>query len=217
MDASEIYPRRINAKEVFISQKGQTFMFPVADGTAKLSGRDCEFREPSPRRERTVRSEDLSGELQGEPGESLNRKNQKMTLKPVPTSEVIYRHHSKPRVQLNVPKEETFPIPLKYIDVARSTHTDLDVVQEKRIADYCNVDSNRSLSDSFEGFTKKHSIGKKNLPRDIWSGERLTKVQTTARPFMCGLENGAKLEKPLRNEKNMNGKTSSPNSTMLDD
>ena len=66
MDASEIYPRRINAKEVLISQKGEEFIFPVGDGTAKLSGREYEFREPTPRRERTARSEDVSGELQGE-------------------------------------------------------------------------------------------------------------------------------------------------------
>ena len=39
----------------------------------------------------------------------------------------IYRHHNDPRVQLGVPKEETFSIPLKYIDVTRCTHTDLDV------------------------------------------------------------------------------------------
>ena len=31
-----------------------------------------------------------------------------------------------------MPKEETFPIPLKYIDITRSTYTDLDVMQEKR-------------------------------------------------------------------------------------
>ena len=34
----------------------------------------------------------------------------------------IYRHHVEPRVQLYVPKEESFPIPLTYIDVIRSTH-----------------------------------------------------------------------------------------------
>ena len=38
--------------------------------------------------------------------------------------------------------------PLKCIDVIRSTHTDLDVAQEKRIDDYRNVDGNRNLSDS---------------------------------------------------------------------
>ena len=54
-----------------------------------------------------------------------------------------------------VPKEETFRIPLKYNEVTRSTHTDLDVKQEKRIDDYWNVDLNRSLSDSCKGFFKK--------------------------------------------------------------
>ena len=66
----------------------------------------------------------------------------------------IYRHHIEPRVQLYVPNEESFPISLKYIDVIRSTHTDLDVAQEKRIDDNWNVEENRSLSDSWTGFTR---------------------------------------------------------------
>ena len=121
-------------------------------------GKTTKFREPTLRRERTVRSENLSGELQGESGES----------QPAETADdaealadfwsiqgdFIYRHHIEPRVQLHVPKEETFPIPLKYIDVTRSTHTDLDVIQEKRIDDYWNVDSSKHLSDSWRGFTK---------------------------------------------------------------
>ena len=45
----------------------------------------------------------------------------------------IYRRHVEPRVQLDVPKAETFPIPLKYIDVTRTTYTNLDVMQESRI------------------------------------------------------------------------------------
>ena len=36
LDASEIYLRRINAKEVLISQKEEEFTFPVADGAAKF-------------------------------------------------------------------------------------------------------------------------------------------------------------------------------------
>ena len=68
MDASEIHPRRINAKEVVTLQRGEYLIFPLADGTAKLSGRDHEFREPTQRREQPVGSEDVSGELQGEPG-----------------------------------------------------------------------------------------------------------------------------------------------------
>ena len=52
----------------------------------------------------------------------------------------IYRHHVEPRVKLYSPREESFPIPLKFIDVSRTTHTNLDVKQEKRIDDYWNID-----------------------------------------------------------------------------
>ena len=44
------------------------------------------------------------------------------------------------------------------MDVTRSTHTNLDVLQEKRIDDDWNVDSNKRLSDSWKGFTKVHFI-----------------------------------------------------------
>ena len=39
----------------------------------------------------------------------------------------ICRHHVEPRVKLYSPREESFPIPLKCIDVSRITHTNLDV------------------------------------------------------------------------------------------
>ena len=42
----------------------------------------------------------------------------------------IYHHHVKPRVKLYSPREESFPI-----NVSRTTHTNLDVTQEKRIDD----------------------------------------------------------------------------------
>ena len=42
----------------------------------------------------------------------------------------IYRHHVEPRVKLYSPREESFPVPLKYIDVSRTTHTNLDVEPE---------------------------------------------------------------------------------------
>ena len=52
----------------------------------------------------------------------------------------MYRHHVEPRVKLCVPKEESFFIPLKYIDVTRTAHTSVDVLLEKHIDDYWNVD-----------------------------------------------------------------------------
>ena len=40
MDASELHARRLNAKEVLTPMRGDNFMFPVADGTVKISGGD---------------------------------------------------------------------------------------------------------------------------------------------------------------------------------
>ena len=45
----------------------------------------------------------------------------------------IYRHHVEPRVKLYSPREESFPIPVKYVDESRTTRTNLDVMQERRI------------------------------------------------------------------------------------
>ena len=78
-------------------------------------------------------------------------------------------------------KKETFPVRLKYVDVTRATHTNLDVLQEKRIDDYWNVDANRCLSDSWKGFTK-FSLLRENPPKGcMWSGARLTNIQATTR------------------------------------
>ena len=86
----------------------------------------------------------------------------------------INRHHVEPRVQFYVPKGKTFPIPLKYIDVTRSTFTNLDVLQEKRIDDYWNVNVDQSLSDSWTRFRRFTSLKEKPLQRYLWFRERLT-------------------------------------------
>ena len=70
-----------------------------------------------------------------------------------------------------MPKEESFPISLKYIDVIRSTHTDLDVAQEKRIDDYWNVDGDRNLSDSWTSFTRFTLLNETPPKRFLWSSE----------------------------------------------
>ena len=69
------------------------------------------------------------------------------------TGDFICRHHVEPRVKLHMPREESFPIPLKYIDVTRTTNTSLDVMLEKHIDNYWNVDGERELSDAWTGFT----------------------------------------------------------------
>ena len=73
----------------------------------------------------------------------------------------IYRHHVESRVKLHVPTEESSLIPLKDIDVTRTTDTTSDVMSEKHIEDYWNVDGDRDLSDAWTGFTRFTIIGRK--------------------------------------------------------
>ena len=83
----------------------------------------------------------------------------------------ICRHHVEPRVKQFMPKEESFLIPLKYIDVTRTTHTSLDVLLEKHIEDYWNVDEDRELSDAWTGFTRFVELNERSPDGYTWSGE----------------------------------------------
>ena len=99
----------------------------------------------------------------------------------------MYRHHVEPRVKLYSPREESFPIPLKYIDVSRTTHTNLDVEQERRIDDCWNIDGSRDLSDSWTGFTQFTLLEEKPPDRNMWSGRETDKkaADIQARLFMA--------------------------------
>ena len=57
MDASEIYSKRLNAKEVIFPKENGNFIFPAADGRITLSGRDQELRTSTLMRERPIRGE----------------------------------------------------------------------------------------------------------------------------------------------------------------
>ena len=94
----------------------------------------------------------------------------------------IYRHRVEPRVKLYSWREESFPIPLKYIDVSRTTRTNVDVKLEKRIDDYWNIDGSRDLSDPWSGFTQFILPDEKAPDGYMWSEGRLTRKQLTSRP-----------------------------------
>ena len=80
------------------------------------------------------------------------------------------RHHVEPRVKLYSPREESFTIPLKYIDVSRTTHTNLDVKQERRIDDYWNIDGSIDVSDYWTGFIQFTLLEEKPPEGYMWSG-----------------------------------------------
>ena len=125
----------------------------------------------------------------------------------------IYRHHVEPRVKLYSPGEESFPTRLKYIDVSRTTRANLDVMQERRIDDYWNIDGSRNLSDLWTGFTLFTPVEEKPPDGYMWSGEELTKRQVTSRPDHLWPELWIKLG---RNAKMMERQKWSTEKTKLD-
>ena len=153
----------------------ENLFLPVADGRIKLSGGDQELRTPTLVRPRPIQGEghiDFLGESEGSlppPQDSLLDAGEAINDFRSMSGSFIYRRHVELRVKLYSPREESFPVPLKYIDVTRTTHTNLDVMQEIRIDDYWNIDGPRDLSDSWTGFTQF----------TLWSGERLENHQHT--------------------------------------
>ena len=161
MDASEIYSKkRLNAKEVIFPEEKGNFIFPIADGRIKTPGGDRDLRTSTLIRQRPIQGEghvDFLGESEGSlspPHDSFPDAGEARNDFWSMSGNFIYRHHVEPRVKLYSPREASFPIPRKYIDVCRTTHTNLDFMQESRIDDYWNIDGSRDLSDSWTGFTQ---------------------------------------------------------------
>ena len=131
MDASELHARRLNAKEVLTPMKGDSFIFPVADGTVKISGEDQDLRTSTFTPDRPDRGEEQDN-LRGESdGSSSTPRQDSSSSSSNPLQDdstrddaeakidfgsisgnFLYRHHVEPRVNLYVPIEASFPIPL---------------------------------------------------------------------------------------------------------
>ena len=155
---------------------------------SNLFGGDQDLRTSTLVRHRPIQGQsniDFLGESEGsfpQPHDSLPVAGEAMNDFWSMSGSFIYRHHVEPRVALYSPREESFPIPLKYIDVTRTTHTNLDVKLEKRIDDYWNIDGSRDLSDPWTGFTQFTLLDEKAPDGYTWSGGRLTRKQLTSRP-----------------------------------
>ena len=155
--------------------------FPVADGRIKLPGGDQDLRTPTSTRDRPTRGEshlDVLGESEGSlppPHDSFPDAGEAMNDFWSMSGKFIYRHHVEPRVKLYLQREESFLVPLKYIDVSRSTHTNLDAKQERRVDDYWNIDGSRDLSDYWTGFTQFTLLEEKPPDGYMWSGWKTDK------------------------------------------
>ena len=121
MDESELHARRLNAKEVLTPQRSGNFTFPVADGTVKIFGREQHLITSTLTWERPERREEQEI-LQGKSNElDSPTQNQDDSTRDDEEAEddfwTITGEFISPRVKLYMPREETFPIPMKYIDV----------------------------------------------------------------------------------------------------
>ena len=155
MDASEIFSKRLNAKEVICPKEKVEFNSPIADGRIKPPGGDQDLTTSTLIRHRPIQGESYVDFL-GESERSLPQSHDSLPVAGEAINNFwsmsgyfICRHHVEPRVKLYSPREESFPIPMKYIDVSRTTHTILDVMQERRISDYWNIDGSKDVSDSW--------------------------------------------------------------------
>ena len=223
MDASEISSKRLNVKEVIFPKQNGKFIFPAADGHIKLSG-DQELRTPTLIRDHPILGVGhvhFLGESEGSfppPQDSYPDASEARNEFCSMSGNFIYRHHVEPRVKLYSPREQSFPIPLKFIDVSRTTHTNLDVKQERRIEDYWNIDWSRDLSDSWTSFTQFTLLEEKPPDGYMWCGERLTRRQLTSRPdhlwpeLWIKMGRGAELK-----ERDINGPMKNRNSIMPED
>ena len=146
MDAQELRARRLNAKEVLTPQRSGDFVFPVAVGTVKIFGwerllRTSTLTQDPPERDEEQHifqgySDEWYTPSHHEDDSIRDDEEAKHDFWTI-TGEFNYRHHVVPR-ELYVPKEATFPIPMWYIDVTRTTYVTGRNVGEN-IEDYWNV------------------------------------------------------------------------------
>ena len=118
MDASEIYSKRLNAKEVIFPKQGE-FIFSSRRWTNKnfrrRSGPENIHLRTASTNSRRESNIDFLGESEGslpQPQDSLKDAGEAINDFWSMSGSFIYRHHVEPRVKLYSPREESFPIPL---------------------------------------------------------------------------------------------------------
>ena len=114
MDASEIYSKRLNAKEVIFPKQGE-FIFPIADGRIKTLGGDQDLRTYTLVRHRPIQGEsniDFLGESEGslpQPHDSFPDAGEAINDFWSMSGSFIYRHHVEPRVNLLLAERGIIP------------------------------------------------------------------------------------------------------------
>lgn len=96
--------------------------------------------------------------------------------------DIIIREHHTPRTKLFVPEDADFPTPGKYIDILRTTETNIEEKAEAEIKDFWTEVGPRKLSVPWTGRTLFQILRPKPPDGKKWVAGRLTKIQATTRP-----------------------------------
>jgi len=190
--------RRFKAEEVHAVKPGGKFIFPLAEGDLRQPGDEQAQYRRSIRQRRKRKEREARGDP--EPPSDVPH-----TQEPFPTqeeaqhdaqhdpptaitdfwtcnSDCIIRHHKVPRTQLFVPTNDDLPLPLKYVDILRTTETDLEHLREHVVRDYWTRDGARELSAPWTGRTVFTLLKPQPPPGFTWVMGRLTRKQKTTRP-----------------------------------
>ena len=193
MDAAEIYSERLNAKEVIFPKENWKIIFPLADGRIKLSGGDQDLRTSTLIREHPIRGESQSDFLGESAGSLPPPQDSFLDVGEAINDFCPCQESSYTAITLN--QESNFTRREKNhslfhwntLTSPETTHTNLDVKQERRIDDYWNIDGSRDLSDPWTGFTQFTLLEEKTSKRIfvVWGeiNEKTADIQT--RSFMA--------------------------------
>ena len=162
-EASGIYVKRFENQEVFVKED---FEHHCAYGTQKISWSSKKIINSGENLEREDDVEIEEGDRKG-----INTEDSWSM-----SGEFIYRRHENHRLKLYDPGNETFPIPLKYVDAMRQTQTSIQ---------RCSYGPERRVSISSEEWTgtTRFQILRTRLPEGYnWVDGRPMTIQKTTRP-----------------------------------
>ena len=170
-----------------ISQRKRRIIFPIENGRIKPLGGDQELRTSTLIRQRPTQGEshlDFLRESEGSlppPHDSFPDAGEATNDFWSMSGNFIHHHHVEPRVKLYSPREESFPIPLKYIDVSRNYSYEFGCQAREThrwLLEY------RWVKRFVRSLDRFHSILlEEKAPNGyMWSGVRLTRKQLTSRP-----------------------------------
>ena len=149
---SDIHPRRIKQDEVIVQYINKFFRFPLAEGAVPQPGPQIKIRNPKPRptkdeidenKKQTQEDADTTNTQQAKLPDTTYTRPDEWFM----TGDALIRRHYNPRTALFVPTADDCPIPLKYLDIFRTTKTDLPSIKERTLYDF-RTDGNKELSDT---------------------------------------------------------------------